>query len=204
MFKVLLTGFKPFAPYTINPTEQLVEALQPMSEDIHIEKEIFEVDFELVHQVYPRLLEDMQPDLILNLGLSGQANCIQLERFAINSGFDYNGKRTFFEIDTQSPAAYQTQAKLDLLSQKLNEAAIPTTVSNHAGSYLCNFIYYHSLQYADLQRKKALFVHIPFTTELVCGFAKANQMTYPSLPQAYIEKAIQLILQEEFLVMHVQ
>lgn len=203
MFKVLITGFKPFAPYTVNPTEQLVEALAPIK-DIHIEKEIFEVDFELVHQVYPRLVEDMQPDFILNLGLSGQANSIQLERFAINSGFDYNGKKTFFEIDAKSPPAYQTKVKLEGLSQKINEVGIPTTISNHAGSYLCNFIYYHSLQYAELQRKKALFVHLPFTTELVCQFAQAKQTTYPSLPQAYIDKAIRLILQQEFLVMHVQ
>ncbi|MCP4437957.1 MAG: pyroglutamyl-peptidase I [Aureispira sp.] len=203
MFKVLLTGFKPFAPYTINPTEQLVEALQPMK-DIHIEKEIFEVDFELVHQVYPRMLEDVQPDLIINLGLNGQANSIQLERFAVNSGFDYNGKRTFFDIDAKSPAAYRSNIELDMLSQKLNDAGVPAIVSNHAGSYLCNFIYYHSLQYADLHRKKALFVHIPFTTELVCDFAKNNQPTYPSLPQSYIDKAIRLILHQEFLVMHVQ
>lgn len=41
----------------------------------------------------------------------------------------------------------------------------------------------------------AVFVHMPFSTELICEFALQNQPIYASLPMATLEKAIELLVE---------
>jgi pyrrolidone-carboxylate peptidase len=49
------------------------------------------------------------------------------------------------------------------LAATLRENGVPANSSAHAGSYLCNFLYYHSLSWAMSRDAAAqmLFVHIP-------------------------------------------
>lgn len=188
--KVLLTGFGLFHDFSANPTELLVQHF-PELPNIMLKKLVFKVDFETVAQKYTTELTAFNPDLIINLGLNATANTIQLEEFALNTAVP---NQTI--IVEHAPTAYRSTLPLYALSKRLNQAGIPSQVSQHAGTYLCNFIYYHSLHYMQKKKGAAVFVHLPFSTELVCQFALQNQRTYPSLPMATLQKAIKLLIQD--------
>lgn len=187
---VLLTGFGPFHHFSINPTTLLVEAFPELPE-INLKKVVFDVNFEQLELQYPTILADFAPDLIINLGLSATAQTIELEEFALNTAVPHQ-----VLIMEKGPAAYRTALPLNELKEELNKAGIPTKISHHAGTFLCNFIYYHSLSYMQSQGGKALFVHLPFSTELVAQFLLQGEGGYPSLPMQLLQNAIELIIKK--------
>ncbi len=199
MKKVLLTGFGPFADFEINPTAIIVEQLLTLNiENVTIKTLILEVDFDKALPDYESLLNEFKPDLILNLGLSATTNAIKLEHVALNIGYDNytenTENKTFFALNTHAQNALITSIDTSKLATQICEKGVPCKRSNHAGTYLCNYIYFHSLQWTLLQNAKALFIHIPFTTELVSQFCLEKKQAYPSIPQALIVKAIQEII----------
>lgn len=43
-------------------------------------------------------------------------------------------------------------------------------ISNDAGRFVCNYVYYHSLRFAEQHGNKSLFVHVPL-------FSRINEET---------------------------
>ncbi len=189
--KVLLTGFEAFSPHPVNPTESLVEEFLPSS-DIQLRKAIYKSDFEVVSASYPKLLDEYRPDLILNLGLDARRGAMCLETFAINAGFDPMGEKTHFAVDGHKNSAYHTHINTEKLALELCEAGIPAVRSNHAGTYLCNHIFYLSLKWAARHSAEALFIHLPFTTEIAASLIKKNKTIYPSLPANMLLRGVDL------------
>ena len=154
-----------------------------------------EVNFETAAETYPKLLNNFQPDFILNTGLSASSGVLRLEKFAINSGHDHAASRgKHFGISSHSPDGLSTRLNLNELAAVLNAQGIPALRSDYAGSYLCNFVYYHSLFWCSNNRGKALFVHMPFTTEIAANLCLKTHRAYASLPQQLIEKALNEII----------
>lgn len=185
--KVLVTGFGPFGDFDINPSALLVEALE--MDGIEIRKEIFDVNRLDIEIRYPRILNEFQPDFILNIGLSANSGGLNLETFAINSLKD---KAAFSAIKT----AWGYQSKLDtsLLADMLCENGIPAIRSDYAGSYYCNFIYFLSLEWAENNGSDALFLHIPFTQKLASEISISKKILFPSLPKKTMLKGIEKII----------
>ena len=120
---------------------------------------------------------------------------VLLEKFAVNAGFDADGERQHFDIDQSSAIAYKTSLDTNFWAKKLSESGIPALVSNHAGSYLCNFIYYKSLKFTQERGGDALFVHIPYTTEMVCDLCINQRKSFPSLPESQLIRALKMLLE---------
>ena len=108
------------------------------------------------------LIAQSQPDLILLLGQCPDGENIRLERFAMNmmdaKNPDNDGYTPSEEtIYLKAPLAYHSPINIKTIVHHLQEKELPAVVSNSAGLYVCNRVYYEALH---LQRK-ALFVHIP-------------------------------------------
>lgn len=193
--KILLTGFKLFGKFQVNPSEIIVNNFVP-NDHVQLKTMILEVDFAKALVPYTEMLSEFRPDFIINLGLSATSGVILLEHMAINKGFDHIHDRKHFTIQTDAaaPLALANQLDLTILSEQLCEKQIPVLRSNHAGSYLCNFIFYHSLQWSQQNGGDAIFVHIPFTTALASRICLGEHKAYPSLPQTKIEEAIHHII----------
>lgn len=72
MTKILLTGFEPFLDYKLNPTMQIVENLNGEKiEDYHIIGRILSVDFQQSAEQLKRHIEEIEPQIIISLGLAG-------------------------------------------------------------------------------------------------------------------------------------
>ncbi|RKJ31627.1 peptidase C15, partial [Butyricicoccus sp. 1XD8-22] len=85
MKKILLTGFEPFLDYKVNPTMKIVEELNGNSINGHeIVGWILPVDFEQSAKLLLEKIDEVNPDVVVSLGLAGGRYKITPERIAVN------------------------------------------------------------------------------------------------------------------------
>jgi len=76
----------------------------------------------------------------------------------------------------------------------MRAAGVPAASSYHAGTYLCNFVYYQSLNFVGASRR-ALFVHVPFDTDSAVALSRIPEQRVPSLDGERIRAAVSLALE---------
>ncbi|WP_107948165.1 pyroglutamyl-peptidase I [Lysinibacillus parviboronicapiens] len=178
MTKILITGFVPFLDYTMNPTMQIVEALDgKVMDDYEIAGRILSVDFQQSAQQLQQYIAEVEPKIIISLGLAGGRFKITPERIAINvkdGEVDNNGYTPVDEsILDGGVDAYLTNLPIRNMVNRLHNEGYPAEISNTAGTYLCNNIMYEGLRYAQ-QHEGVLagFIHIPASFELAIQHGK--------------------------------
>ena len=168
--RVLLTGFGPFPGVAENPSAWLAETLaeqRPSPEfDSELHARILPTEWEAT-ALMPRLYEALQPHVMIHFGLSERAKAFRIERSAHN--------RTALRADARGampsgpvifpdgPDRFDTSLPAGALAAHLKTCGLAAVTSRSAGRYLCNFLYYHSLDWARRRESACLvlFVHIP-------------------------------------------
>ena len=102
------------------------------------------------------------PDIVIMLGQCPAGENIRLERFAINMMDSTKGDNDGYipneeTIYTHRPLALQTSLPIKELLRFCTDDVQSVQVSNSAGLYVCNRVYYEAL-YA---KQKAVFIHVP-------------------------------------------
>jgi pyroglutamyl-peptidase len=193
---VLLTGFEPFGDEATNPSWDAVRALQGVRIGGHrIETRCLPVVFGEANQQLRKAIAETKPALIVCVGQAGGRAQLSLERVAINVDDarrpDNAGNAPIdAAIVADGPAAYFTSLPIKRLRQALQRAGIPAEVSQTAGTYVCNHVFY-GLMHA-LRNKRGLrggFVHIPYSPDQAARHAGA-----PSLPTATVVEALRIIV----------
>lgn len=178
MKRILLTGFEPFLKFKINPTMEVVEALDgKIFEDYEICGRVLNVDFNESSKQLKEYIDEVQPDIILSLGLAGGRYKITPERIAINMKDGEPDNNGFAPVDAKiheaGDDAYLTNLPIRRMVDRLNNEGYPAEISNTAGTYLCNNIMYEGLSYAKQQGDVlAGFIHIPASFELAIQHGK--------------------------------
>jgi pyroglutamyl-peptidase len=82
---VLVTGFEPFTPHKVNPTEELARALEGHRiAGAIVRSAVLPVHHENAARSVSTLLETLRPDAVLHLGLAGGRARIARERVGVN------------------------------------------------------------------------------------------------------------------------
>src|SRR3989337_2741797 len=168
--RVLLTGFGPFAGVPTTPSAWLGETLAEQSPspefDSELHARILPTEWEAT-ALMPRLYEALQPHVMIHFGLSERAKAFRIERSAHNRAAlraDARGAMPSGPvIRPEGPDRFDTALPAVALAAHLKTCGLPAMASRSAGRYLCNFLYYHSLDWARRQESACLvlFVHIP-------------------------------------------
>ncbi|EID44256.1 pyroglutamyl-peptidase I [Parageobacillus thermoglucosidasius] len=197
MKKLLLTGFVPFLEFPINPTEQIVKNLdEKIIGGYQVYGCILPVDFSESAVKCLEYLEQIQPDVVISLGLAAGRTKITPERIAINckdGGPDNRGVQVQDErIVEDGPAAYFSTLPVRRFVNVLNEKGYPAQISNTAGTYLCNNVMYSVLHKVQSENMpvKAGFVHLPASHELAI-----QKPTLPSWSQEDLQKAVMCMIE---------
>lgn len=166
---VLLTGFAPFEGATTNPSWQAVRALRNRRIAGHriVAREL-PTEFGASLKVLRAAIRDTKPRLVLCVGLATGRERISLERVAINVDDaripDNAGAQPMdVAVVEDGPAAYFATLPLKAMLVALREAGIPAEVSQSAGTFVCNHVFY-GLMHA-LRRRPAVragFIHVPY------------------------------------------
>lgn len=189
---ILVTGFKPFQNEPINPSEKLLETLRGLP---HVETLLLPVEYDgAFNNLKIHLLQKF--DFILMLGQGGGfSNKIRLERVALNledgDRADEAGvQRKGHLIEVSGPPAIMSDLPLNLWTQSLDSNF---EVSNHAGTYVCNSLYYKVRRHF---LGPSLFVHVPYLPDQLSGKPLGTQSLEFSKMQAAVTALVQLILKK--------
>jgi pyroglutamyl-peptidase len=194
MKKILLTGFVPFLDNPINPTEEIVKALDGQTiGNYEVVSRVLPVDFSASAVQLENYMDEVGPDVVISLGLAAGRTRITPERIAINcrdGAEDNRGvKLQDAPIDEGGPAGYFSTLPIRKFVDTLNETGFPATISNSAGTYLCNNVMYAALRKIEHENLdvRAGFVHIPASHQLAVQNPKLPSWSSRDLEEAVVK-----------------
>ena len=168
---VLLTGFEPFNGATINPSWEAVRALDGWSgPGFAVAARQLPCVFGGARDVLREAIAGVRPHIVIAVGQAGGRSEISLERVAINiddaSIRDNAGAQPVdTPIAADGPAAYFSTLPIKAIVKALRLRGFPAAVSQTAGTFVCNHVFYGLMHDAAGQPLKAGFVHVPFLPE---------------------------------------
>jgi len=171
--RLLVTGFEPFGGHPVNPAERLVRRLAdaPPQGGV-VSTRVLPVVYRGAFAPLREALESERFHAALLLGLGAGRATLDFERFAVNwrgsSTPDNDGLRVAGEkVDLAGPAAYFATVPVEELVVAARAAGAPAAASSHAGTYICNQVFYQALRHCDLAslRCRVGFVHLPYLPE---------------------------------------
>jgi pyroglutamyl-peptidase len=202
MDQVLVTGFGPYGKERTNPTWAVARLLNGKQiQDCRIKGVRLKVSAREVSRTIPKLIDSLQPRLVLNLGLGpGRVN-IEVERVAVNVA-DFSipdaskDKPVDRPIDPKGPAAYLATIPIKKIVRALLSNGIPASVSNTAGLYLCNYIMYTCLNHISRGklRTRAGLIHVPNLPSEAAGKYLISKNQTPSMSLDNMLKGIEIAI----------
>ncbi len=192
MKTILLTGFEPFGDSHINPS---IEACKPLDGKDYNGYRVKVVEillrFDEVRPSLVKAIEKTKPSAVVCTGQAG-SSMIRLERVAINvadARIAYNcGKQPVDEpIVDDGPVAYFSTLPLRKMLAAIEEEKVPVTISNSAGTFGCNHIFYDLMHYIEEEELgiPGGFIHVPSLPE------QAIKKQGPSMSLDLIVKALE-------------
>jgi len=172
--RVLITGFDPFGGEKINPAWEAVKLLPNKIEKIEIIKLQVPTVFRKSVEVLLEGIEKSKPDVVLCVGQAGGRFDLTIERVAINIDDarikDNEENQPIDEpIYRDGENAYFTTLPIKAMVEKAKSFGVPASVSNTAGTFVCNHIIYSLLYHIEKEKvaKKGGFIHVPYIPEQV-------------------------------------
>jgi pyroglutamyl-peptidase len=169
-FRVLLTGFEPFAGADDNPSARLAAAFSASQaiDGVELTTAVLPVSAARLPGRLHDLLEAIRPDGVLGLGEARGAPAIRVERIALNL-LDFrtpdNDGRVLADtsvVPGGPPAYFTTWPAADLLGA-IRGVGVTCDQSLSAGAYLCNQMMYLTLHWAAQRSRppRVGFLHLP-------------------------------------------
>lgn len=199
---VLLTGFEPFGPHPVNPSELLARSLEGrILAGRSVSVRILPVETRTLRDRLETALREESPEFVIGTGFAPGRASLALERAALNV------------LDFEQPDAVGTMRKNDPVTRSGPDArfstlplaeiveawkaiGVPGYVSNSAGTYLCNQWLYEALALTSNATPPIPvgFVHVPALPAQAAnmGAAETPSMTLDLMRKA-LESSIETI-----------
>jgi len=168
METLLLMGFEPFDHDVVNPSWEAVRQLDglQLTDNVRIAARRLPCAFATAPEALIELIEELHPAMVIATGLGPGRSDISIERVAINVNDaripDNLGAQP---IDTAvvegGPAAYFSTLQIKSMVRAVREAGIAASVSQTAGTFVCNQVFYrlqHALAGSEV---RSGFIHVP-------------------------------------------
>ena len=203
--KILITGFEPFGGESLNPSWEAARRLH----GLHIEgAELVAIQLPCVFSksltALEAALKQHQPQAVLALGQADGRSDFSIERVAINICDaripDNEGAQPVdVPVTEKGPAAYFSTLPIKKITSHLKAQGFPAAVSQTAGTFVCNQVFYglqHMLRNTDVPSG---FVHVPLLPQQV---AVRSGASFASMSTETLLAAIQCAVAE--LVRHLK
>ena len=191
--KILITGFEPFGGETENPSWEAARLLHGMRVG---ECDLVSVQLPCVFSKSLEALENAlklhQPQMVIALGQADGRSDVSIERVAINVCDaripDNEGAQAVDVAVVQGgPADYFSTLPIKKMVTTLKSNGYPASVSQTAGTFVCNQVFY-GLQHALKDQKVASgFIHVHL---LPSQAAKRAGTTLSSMSAATLRDAL--------------
>lgn len=198
MATILLTGFEPFGGEATNPALESVMKLdgRKVGNYTIVARRVPTVFDESIASLQ-EYMKDLNPSLVICVGQAGGRPDITLERVAINVNdariADNKGQQP---IDTpvieDGPVGYWSTLPIKAIVKTMRDNGIPASVSQTAGTFVCNHIFYGLMQLLEKTGNSVRggFIHIPYLPEQA-----AAHPGQPSMSLDTIVKGLQFAIE---------
>jgi pyroglutamyl-peptidase len=195
---ILVTGYEPFGPHAVNPSQELAKLLDGRRfGSCAVAAAVLPVHHLEASRHVSLLLGEMAPVAVVHLGLAEGRARLALERAALNvmdyripdnAGYQAEGEPCVPE----GPAAYFTSLPLPEILAALTAEGVPAYVSNTAGTFLCNQTLYRTLHEIATRELTARvgFVHLPLLPAMVA----ARNLDLPSMDLPLMLRGVETVL----------
>jgi pyroglutamyl-peptidase len=187
---LLVTGFEPFGGSTVNPSQQLVEAL-----DGDVATALLPVSYARAANVLRAAVAEHEPDAVICFGQADGRTGISVERFAHNldeatTTDNDEAPGSGAPIDPGGPAAYASSLPVDRIVAALRASGIPAAPSRDAGGFLCNHVFYVLMRTLEQRGRdtRGGFVHVPLLPE------QALDKSAASMPLETLFRAAEIVI----------
>ena len=194
--KVLVTGFEPFGDDKINPSWLAVSRLKRKLGTMAVHTAQLPTSYARSAIVLRGAIVETRPDIVLCVGQAGGRTELSLERIAINVQDarirDNDGKQPIDKpVVANGPAAHFTTLPIKACASAIRKAGIPVSISNTAGTFVCNHIFYSLMDFAQRHElpMRGGFLHVPYAPEQAAALGGV-----PSMPIESIVQAIEIVL----------
>lgn len=199
--RILVTGFEPFGGRSDNPTEHLVTALADAHvPGVEVRTAVLPVEYDVALDVALAHLSEVRPDAVIACGLAAGRADVTPERIAINvkgsspdpTHRDNAGRHLLDDPISDGPDGLFATLPVRAIQQALVAEGVPASVSNSAGSFVCNNVMYGVLDHLRRTESRTLagFVHFPASTEMA-----ADEPDLPSLPMDVMHRALLVVVE---------
>jgi len=199
---VLLTGFEPFGGAGLNPSAEVAQALhgRPLGGEAVVAAVVLPCAFGDALQTLHQALRQHRPQLVLALGQAEGRTDLSIERVALNVDDarmpDNLGRQPVDEpVVADGPAAYFSTLPIKAMVAGLKAAAHAASISQTAGTFVCNHVFYglqHALAGSGV---RSGFMHVPLLPQQA---AQAPGLSLPSMALAQqvagVEAALRIAL----------
>ena len=199
MKKIMITAFEPFAGEAINPSLEVARGIERMHfATAQIEVIELPVDRFQTADVAINHMRSSRPDIVVMLGEAGRRSRVTPERVAINMDDfpipDNVGHQPQGEpIDEDGPVGYFSTLPIHPIVTQLKKAHIPASISNSAGAYVCNRLFYsvmHCIAEENLPIR-AGFMHLPYLHEQTVN----KDFHFPGMSRETLTEAVRIAIE---------
>ena len=169
--RILLTGFEPFGGETINPSWQAVQSVAGRGCFADVHTVLLPTEYYRSVSVAVAAIDDLSPDIVLSVGQAGGRTAVSFERVAVNivdSDVPDNAGNVFHTVNCfgGKDQLFST-LPLDEMVEKVRRNGLPAYVSENAGRFVCNHVFYGILKHIAERglNVKAGFCHVPYIPE---------------------------------------
>lgn len=167
--RVLLTGFEPFGPHHVNPSELLVRSLEGrVVAGRLIATRVLPVETRSLRERLETVLREEQPEFVIGTGYAPGRAGLAIERAALNvldfeSADAVGTMRKNDPIQRGGPDGRLATLPLAEIVEGWAKVGVPGYVSNDAGTFLCNQWLYEMLALVQNASPPVPigFVHLP-------------------------------------------
>lgn len=179
MATVLVTGIEPFESDPTNPSWDIAQALDGTQiGKARIVARRLPCVFGVANEKLVEAIEKTSPALVFALGLASGRAEISVERVAINIidariPDNAGNQPVDMPVVANGPAAYFSTLPIKAIVHALREAGVPAAVSQSAGTYNCNHLFYGLMHHiaTRMPHVRGGFIHVPTTPELAARHA---------------------------------
>ena len=200
--KILLTGFDPFGGESINPSWEVVRRIPDKIKDVEIKGIQIPTVFQKSFKVLKKEIENFNPDVVICVGQAGGRQGITPERIAINIddariADNEENQPIDFPIQKDGESAYFSTLPIKAMVDKMIGSGFSASVSNTAGTFVCNHILYQLGYMADHFYPDLLFgfIHVPLIPEQTINYSQQPSLSVEDIVKGLTEaiKAIDFV-----------
>ena len=182
--RALVTAFEPFGGDDINTSHEAVRRLPSVSGGLEITTAQLPTSYARASAALERAIAHVNPDIVLCIGEATERHALNIERVAINVQDaripdNDGGQPQDMSVMPGGPAAYFATLPIREIEAALCAAGLAAEISNSAGTFVCNHVFYGLMHFAARSETKFYggFLHVPCLGRQSMGNVPASPLS---------------------------